>query len=291
MSSSYVFLPQPLHGFAEEAKAYFSQRYGIAPGKFAVETRLRDSIRYGPTLHVTMRDHHILCVEVAPSFYTDSLSNFVLDCQREALPVQLYVAVPPDSTQSRLHDLESAVKNGVGCVQLGKPPTIIHSALSLSLTGVRHPKATDFPRKIREDLHRALDTFLQGNPGKGCQELYDEVEAIIRRVAEVAEKKVAWRRLKQAGKTTPGLDWAKDSWATVMESLYQHLDIVKLGCPQLTPSLLSRVIGLVEHRNDVGHKPRNLDDLIERDTSLRTRFEHACDTLRELCEAVKVLKV
>jgi len=284
----YRFLDKPLHGYAEDARSYFAESLGIAKNKFVEETPVRNGILHGPTLHTKTRDHHLVCVEVAPTYFTQSLTEFVLDCQREGVPVKLYVAVPPDSDQRKIADLERAVKNGVGILQLGNPPAIMKDALSLSLTAVRKPTAADFPMKLREAVSAAWSTFVNGNPAKGCLEIYELIESLTRRIAERADKKSCWRKLK-GGATSPGLKWERDSWQNVADTLYGNLDVQKLGCPELSTSLLGRVVGVVGHRNATGHKPKNLDDLIARDTTLRTRFEHAADTLRELSKAVRSL--
>jgi hypothetical protein len=288
MTSVYRFLPKPLHGYAEDARSYFAESLGIAKNKFVEERPVRNGILHGPTLHAETRDHHLLCVEVAPTYFTQSLTEFVLDCQREGVPVKLYVAVPPDSNERKITDLERAVKNGVGSLHLGNPPTIMKDALSLSLTAVRRPAVSAFPMNQREAVTTAWSTFVNGNPAKGCLEIYELIEAVTRGIATRADKKSCWRKLK-AGATSPGLRWEKDPWQNIADALYGHLDAQKLGCPDVSTSLLGRVVGMVEHRNLTGHKPKSVDDLIARDTTLRTRFEHAVDTLRELGSTVRRL--
>jgi hypothetical protein len=66
-----------------------------------------------------------------------------------------------------------------------------------------------------------------------------------------------------------------------------HLD--QQTCPALSMPLLARVLSVAPHRNDTGHKITSLNQLIKRDTELKTRFESATDLLLELITAYKTV--
>jgi len=286
MTAPYRFLDRSLHGYAESAHAFFATEFGIPKGKFRVETPIDDAIGFTPTLHAQTRDHHILAIEVSPTYYTQTLDGFALDCQREGVPVKLFVAVPPDSPERLLKDLERASDLGVGVVQLGKPTKILHTALSLSLTGVRRPEPKDYPPKYRAAVTAALQTFLNGDPANACLLVYEEVEQMTRRVAAKADVRGCWRK----GPVT-SQRWEKVNWAPMMDVLAEHLDTQKLACPKFSKALLNRIAGIVPYRNEVGHKPTALKQRMKRDRELRTRFESAFDLLRDLAAATQPLRV
>jgi hypothetical protein len=54
---------------------------------------------------------------------------------------------------------------------------------------------------------------------------------------------------------------------------------------------MARLIRVTTHRDESGHKPRNLRDLKRRDQALRTRFEGAVDLLREFLDATKAFRI
>jgi len=58
-------------------------------------------------------------------------------------------------------------------------------------------------------------------------------------------------------------------------------------CPKVSRPLLARILGITEHRNELGHKPRNRAARVKRDQELRTRFEAAADLLFDVA-TVKV---
>src|ERR1051326_8271785 len=164
MTVAYRFLDRSLQQYAEAARAFFATDFGIPKTKFEVEAPVHDAIGFTPTLHARTRDHHILAIEVSPTYYTQTLDGFALDCQREGVPVKLFVAVPPNSSGGLLKDLERAADHGVGIVKLGPGPKVVHGALSLSVTAVRRPDPKEFPAKYRGAVSAALQTFLHGDP-------------------------------------------------------------------------------------------------------------------------------
>lgn len=286
MIAAYRFLDRSLHQYAEAARTFFATDFGIPKTKFEVEAPVHDAIGFTPTLHARTRDHHILAVEVSRTYYTRTLDGFALDCQRDGVPVKLFVAVPPDSPGGLLKDLERAADHGVGIVKLGPIPKVLHGALSLSLTAVRRPDPKEFPAKYRGAVSVALQTFLNGDPAKGCLLLYEEIEHVTRKVAAKADSASAWRRGSVSSQ-----NWEKVNWASMIDVLTEHFDAQKLGCPKLTKALVSRIAGIVPYRNEVGHKPKDMKQLTKRDRELRTRFESAADLLRDVSAAVAPLRV
>ncbi len=280
---SYRALPAHLHAVADHARSFLTKR-GVA--SFAVETEIDPGLSLRPTLHGQTRDYHIVCVEVTDSGYTDALDRFVLDCQRLELPVKLFIAVPAGIDMTPI--LRRALPRGVGVLEVGSGGScnVFCPALSLSLASVRRPDLQRFPRRYRQALSDAENTFLGGDPVKGCSRVYDEIEALTRRLAQRA-----WTNGLLGGSASgpAPLNFATAPWKSVLDHLRSHLDYKQL--PTLNDQLLSRVIGLTPFRNQTGHKVSRKQDLVRRDKQLRTRFEDAVDVLEELVNATRRLRI
>jgi hypothetical protein len=111
-----------------------------------------------------------------------------------------------------------------------------------------------YPARYRLVLTQAEATFRQGNPAKGCSEIYDEIEALTRRIAKRTLKLGLWKASKPGG-AIPKMDLDKDPWAAVVEMLMSQLDP---GYPPKIPKAqLAHILGLTPHRNDTGHKPNS----------------------------------
>lgn len=290
---SYRILEPPLHPLAEAAKKYFAAEMGLS--HFKIEEQIDPNVEFRPTLNCHSKDHYFVCIEVSESAWPhkNTLDAFVLDCKNRGLPVKLYVVIPTGIKDSELGaKLKRAHSNGVGVVELGLTGTghSYQEALPLSLTGVRPNNAAEFPAKYRAALRAAESTFCNGNPSKGCGEIFDLIEGLCRKLAKKTKGKGFWRALN-TGEKTLKINLDKGPWASVMKVLEDHLELKKCGCPKLSDALLARVRGITPHRNDSGHTPKTLALLKQRDQELRTRFETARDILRDLVNATKPLHI
>ena len=120
---------------------------------------------------------------------------------------------------------------------------------------------------------------------KGCSLLYDEIEEVVRKIAKKTHQKGFWFAPKSGSKPMR-LKFETHPWEKLMSILMQNLDPQK--CKFLGPSLLGRVLGITQHRNDSAHK-KTLAAMKKRDRELRTRFESATDILFDLVVAAKPL--
>ena len=278
-------LPPHLHTVAGHVLTFFAQNRGLSA--ILIEAEVEPDLTLRPTFHGHTRDYHTVCVEVTDSGYTDALDRFVLDCQQRGLPVKLFLAVPTGIDMTPI--MRRAVARGVGLVEVGPAGgcSIFSNAISLSLSGFRRPNPRHFPRRYRNAVSQAVDTFLGGDPAKGCHNVYEEIEALTRRLVLRT-----WRNgFIPGGSPTkaPPLDFNKDPWKTVLEYLRKHLTYSQV--PGLTDQLLARIIGLTPYRNDTGHKVARKGDLVQRDRKLGTRFEDAVDVLEELIKATRSLRL
>lgn len=283
---TYRALPAHLHAIAEHARSFFVRERGVSG--IVIEAEVHADLNLRPTFHGRTRDHHTVAVEVTESGYTDALDGFVLDCQRLGLPVQLFIAVPKGSPADITPLMRRARPRGVGVLEVGPAGGchMFNSALSLSLTALRRTDTGRFPARYRQALAEAQDTFLNGDPVKGCSRVYDEVEGVTRRLATKASTKGLFNA-GAAALAPPTFDTAP--WKIVLDYLRRHLNLGAL--PTLNDQMLSRVIGLTTFRNLTGHKVSRRQDLIRRDSQLRTRFEDAVDLLEDLVNATRSLRI
>lgn len=284
--STYRALPANLHTYAEAACKYFAKHHGLPTPK--IEQEVHPLVEFRPTLQFATSDRHIVCAEVVEELFPLELQQFMLSCRNHGVPVKLFaVAAHGQFATITTQALKFAQENGIGILEVhpsgagteyGKP-------ISLSLTGLRDFKLGDFPAKYRSPLRNAIDTFKQGNPSKGCSEVYDELEQLTRRIGKKCESRPG------ALRRPAGFDWSIEAWANVLEFLKANLNPSGTGCPDLRGTLFNRVLGLTEYRNESGHKPNSVAKLIERDKQLRTRFESAMDELGTLIRASAPLRV
>lgn len=285
---SYLVLSENLHPIADAVKQFFKDHRGIS--KFKIEEGFDDNLEYRPTLHVQTKDHYILCIDVKEGPYSTVLDSVVLDCIRNSLPVKLYVAFPQSNGNAADYkkNVDRARQNGVGVLEVtATGVNVIHEALALSLFGVRKIPTKNFPAKYRATLAHAESTFRSGGPAEGTLVIYEEIEALSRRVVKKTQQKSMWRAPKSGEKLPQLRD--NTNWQKVMEAELDFIDYKK--CPSLNKPLLSRILSVAPHRNSTGHKPKSTKELVKRDTELKTRFESATDLLKELIAAAKPLGV
>ena len=284
---NFVYLPNGLVPTAILAIDYFRDNHGI--GSFRIEEEIGPTLQYRPTLQAMTPDHYFLCVEVSESPYPALLEPVVLDCVTQGLPVKLYVAFPSDPTPADYKArVDRARAHGIGVLEISPTQAqIIHPSLPLSLAGLRPRPKKEFPARYRSALAVAEDTFKNGSPAQGCLLIHQEIEQLSRRIAKKTQTKGLWRALKPNEKA-PRFT-VKTAWARVMEIVIDHLDFNK--CPTPDKSLLNRIAGMTTHRNDSGYKPESLKALIKRDREVRTRFENAVDTLFDLIQQSRHLRV
>ena len=161
----------------------------------------------------------------------------------------------------------------------------IYEALALSLISVRPIHMKKYPAKYESALSDAEATFKNGSPAKGCSLIYDEIEGLSRAIAKKSKAKGYWRSPRQ-GQRVPRTNLDIAPWQNVMEVLMERLDWQRCKCLK---NSLQRVVGVVPHRNESGHKPKTLAARIKRDSELRTRFEAAADLLFDLICACRPL--
>lgn len=287
--STYRALPDNLKDIADATQKYLIREYGLNSSKIKIECGLSDDISFSPTIHVVSNDKHIICAEVVEELFTPDIEQFVLACRNYSLPVKLYVAVRRGQFPSYDQKvLKTAKDNGIAILEIHPPSqgTLINQApVPQSIGGLRAFVLHEYPAKYREQIKRGIETFRNGNPVKGCSDIYDLIEQLSRKIG----KKCAV--ISGGLKNTNSFDWDRESWANILEFMKNNVNKAAIGCPKLNTQLFSRLIGMTEYRNESGHIPSSVQKLIERDKQLRTRFESAMDELAQLIDAVKPLRI
>lgn len=282
MARSYNILAPPLHATADAAAAWFQNKWGLKANAIDVESSIDPDIALRPTFSAKTADFHTLCVEVSDRIYPNYIDAFVLACRDRGLPVKLFIAVRKDQQDGNYaQGIKAAKRAGVGILEVDNlSGEVVQNALSLSLTGVRAIDTTSFPKKYRQSLLHAEQTFRDGTPSKACSMVYDEIESYFRKLAAKAAKKAWWPN-------SGHLDVQRCPWANLITELDKHLNRTSAGCPGLTTAFMARIHGITPFRNDAGHKPSSAKALIKRDKELRTRFESAVDLFADLIDATK----
>jgi hypothetical protein len=286
MTFAFRALSPGLYETANAAIDWFIRNWGVKRSRVNVEAEFDPDISFRPTFNAQLDDGHLLCIEVSQHIYSPTLDSVALACLQRGLPVLLYTAVPKDiSDPDYSRKLKSAKMVGTGVLEVNnRSGTIVQSAVSLSLVGLRALQLTNFPPKYRQALQHANQTFRDGEPSKACSLVFDELEAAFRLFAKKTLAKKLWQNTNNRNLDT-------GPWARILNEVDETLSRKSTLTRRVTPTLLARVKGMTAHRNESGHKPHSLSELIRRDQALRTRFESAVDLLRDFLEAARGLRI
>lgn len=289
---SFQLLASYLHPTAAAAQKYFTAEYGAK--RFRHEDEVDKGLPLKPTLCACLSDGCILCVEVSERAYSLSLDTFVTECNTRSFPAKLYIVVPNTKGDPDFGpNLRKAKDRGVGVVEISDNGAFVCAdAVSLSLFGVRRNLMKDFPKNKREFVKQAEQTFLNGNPVKGSQAIYEELEALTRAFGKYSKAQGWWRSAYQ-GEAGPSTNMDTGPWAILLKELGTFLDVgvCRKKCPLIGDSLIARARAATDQRNLTSHKPKNLKQVIERDKKLRTCFENASDLLKDWYQATKPLRL
>jgi hypothetical protein len=269
---NYKTLPESLRATADLVATYLKVQMGVRGIK--AEISIHPSLDRS-TLHGVSNVHEYVCVEVSEEgCYPPSLSRMVEEMKSTQLPIRLYVAIPADSAGPRLEkDIRHARSQGVGVMSVAEHGVvnILADPIPLIHSYVRRIEMAKFPQRFRSDLHTAQQTYLNGNPTKGCLEIHEIIEEVSR---SIVAKLVAKGLLSPPPSPR---DITKGTWATLLTNVFKRLDFSRI--PELKQEFWGNLMGVPAIRNEGAHRPKNVQERAERDQHLRTRFEHAVDLL------------
>lgn len=285
----YRILATSLHLSADIVYKHIKDELGLS--RIQVELPIASSFDYRTTFYANMRDFHILCIDVSEKIYLPTRWIFISDCDRDCWPVRFFVALPSLNYPDFAREFRQASAVGVGILEIDHRTLKCHTisaALSLSLCGLRKFDKSVFQKKYRQVVAQAEETFRKGNPNDACSCIYDEIEALTRKIALRAQRKGDF--------TTPIADpdslSERKPWARVVNLIDTNINRRRGICYRgLTNALLARIRGIVTYRNQSGHRPSSRRTLITRDQRLRTRMESAVDLFWELTNATKSLRL
>lgn len=231
-----------------------------------------------------------MCVEVAEAEITGTLESAIAAALRNCTPILFYVVIPSYSTNIAPL-LRKAKELGVGIIQFddANNPVELNRSCSQSFLALQNIEVDEFPKALRHLVSEAVMKYKSGDARDAIKNVYDQIEAMCRSLAEKMESKSFY--LDPANVTHHPGNLSKCPWARLMTYLDRNFDNGKAKCKDVDEGLLNRIAGLTDHRNDVGHQVRNLNARKRIDAKLRTRFEHALEVLLEFGNAAKSLKI
>lgn len=282
---SYRILGQSLWPVADAVRKYFKEDLGLT--SIRIEEEIASDVPR-PTIQAKSRDQIFICAEfLETSCFSVNIERLISKCKSKQLPVKLFVVFPDGAKSTEFSkDFRSAKEHSIGVISVSASGevTVLAEPISLTLSDVRKIDPKAYPAKYKSDLMNAQQTYLQGNPVKGCAGIYDMIEAVTRRVAKKLHEHgwvSAW--------TTRAPNFEKASWHQLADDIYRCLDFNKT--PRQNKALWAKIVSLTPLRNESGHEPKTMKARVSRDKELRTRFEDAADVFRNLIEATKDLKV
>ncbi len=223
----YQLLDAELIPVAEAARKHFASVLGVR--HFKAEREISSDLLYRPTLSGATDDFGIVSIEVINSAYIQALDDFIIHCLSKQLPMRFYLAVPSGLPDSLFSDLvKRARRRSVGMVEVnGSAVSEILPAVPLSLTGLRRVELKRYPTAYQARLAKAEQTFLNGDPAKGCARVFDLVELHTRAIAAEIKRLSLWRPLAP-GAAMPRIR-GNTNWGVMLEIVETHLDFQKLA--------------------------------------------------------------
>ena len=251
-------------------------------GKVRVEEELVRGLPK-PTLQANTAEGEIICVEFSETdCYSQGLARLAEDFRSVELPVKIYIALPSTAQNATfMTELARARRQGIGVmvVEPAGTVTVLDEPISQLLTQLRRINMPGYPAKLRARLSQAQNTFLSGNPPKGCRELYDLLEEVTRKIVAAAISRNLWNG------RPPNFNPATENWHNLCTAAYSNMQFNNVGT--LSQQLWANVLAITRHRNETGHSPKTMAQRKRRDLEMRTRFEHAADVLRDVIQSTK----
>lgn len=288
----YQLLGQDLHETADKAKRYFKDNYGAK--SFKCEEQVTSDLQLRPTWIGHQGDGYILAINVQPNPFSPTLHEFIAKCAQIALPLKLWVAVPRRPANATFNqDLRNAHEMGVGVIDFSDngEAHVFHRPVPVSLFALKRIDPKTIPSKLRPSIRSGEDTFLDGDPGQGCQTICQELEDLTRKAASTFHQRGCY--LNNWAPKKPQEYFETGSWGVLLQDFENNLDAKSASkiCPDFDADLIVKARGYRDWRNSVSHKPKTLKELIKRDSKLRTMFEATRNLLIDWAIATKLLKL
>lgn len=247
------------------------ERYHLTDVK--IEQAIDSSIKWRPHMH-WIQDYHIIACEVSNRPFPSNMNEIFAEISVGGQPIKIFVAYPlkNDLSSEELHnDIIKAKIYGIGliCVDDSKRCNIISKGLPVNLV-IPQTTVNDFSKyhkKLKPLIKNAVESYTDGYPKHGVQELGQLIESSIRYLAIKA---------KRLGHYSSGGDPNSDSYSfgKIVDDLIRERII--------NAAILGKCRGFVEDRNRVSHKPRSLKKVVELEIKLREDFLQGLRILEDL---------
>ncbi|MEI6596039.1 MAG: hypothetical protein WCO28_10790 [Bacteroidota bacterium] len=262
---------------ADSAKKKLEIRHSLK--NVIVENSIDPSIRWRPHMH-WVNNYHIFACEISNRPFPSNMNEIHSEVSNGGKPVRIFVAYPQNNnlTSDELHlDIIKAKSYGIGliCISSTNEGTVILNGLPVNLV---IPQTTvneldKYHKKLRPLIKNAIETYIDGYPKHGVQELGQLIESSIRHLAIKAKK---------LGNYSSGGNPNDDtySFGNIVDDLIRE-KIIKAD-------ILGKCRGFVEDRNRVSHKPRSIQKALEQEIKLKEDFLQGLRILEDLPKKMKL---
>lgn len=227
-----------------------------------------------------INNYHIFACEISNRPFPNNMNEIHSEVSNGGNPVRIFVAYPQNNNLSseELHqDIIKAKSYGIGliCVSETNESNIILNGIPVNL-GIPQTTVNElskYHKKLRPLIKNAIETYVDGYPKHGVQELGQLIESSIRFLAIKAKKK---------GHYSTGGNPNDDtySFGNIVDDLIRER-IIKAD-------ILGKCRGFVEDRNRVSHKPRSINKALEQEVKLKEDFLQGLRILDDLPKKMKL---
>ena len=268
--SIYKLLPAHLHKIADAAVTVIKTRYNL--GEPQIEASIDASIGWQPTLLWKINTGYIAC-EVHETPMPVIIKSAFGDISTSGIPVRMIIAHPMNHNMSQseyLKESNEIKRYGCGLVSIKDDNSGVFQCYGLDVPlYLSTPKYSSFNKKMRADIQKAFELYINGDPRHGVQELGQIIENIITHLGHQAKKK---GKLTKGG--FPPANGKHYPFASLVEDLMRE-HVIDNG-------LLGKCRGFADERNACSHRPNNIRQAIETNKKLRTAMSGGLNILEDI---------
>jgi hypothetical protein len=262
---------------AESVKTKLENRHNLK--EVNIEEIIDSRINWKPHLH-WVNNYHIFTCEISNRPFPTNMYEIYSEVNNGGKPIRMFVAYPSKNnlTSEELHsDILKAKSYGIGliCVSESGDSSVIYNGLPVNLVLAQNivNEIEKFHFKLRPLIKNAIETYMDGYPKHGVQELGQLIESAIRHLAIKAKK---------TGKYASGGNPNDDtySFGNIVDDLIRE-KIIKAD-------ILGKCRGFVEDRNRVSHKPRSIQKALDQEKKLKEDFLQGLRILEDLPKKMKL---
>jgi hypothetical protein len=189
---NFQILSPSLWQYAEPVLKKLKDSFYLRNAK--IEQSFSTEIGWIPTFHCVKKDEIIIC-EISNRPYPPSVSENYADLISCGLPLRILIAYPLTNSLTTFDyhkDINNAKKKRIGYLSIDDKNNvnIEYKGLPLSYCiSDQEIKDRNIKPFLKPDILRSFDTYNNGDPKHGVQELGQIIEKYMRRLAEEAKSK------------------------------------------------------------------------------------------------------